>query len=76
MLSFEMARMWASGEQVPQRQSWVGELRSQGATITVTLMLYGEAALTVACRHLLSELDWCGRPPGRSRRGRSYRSPS
>jgi hypothetical protein len=31
-------------------------LRSQGATITVTLMLYGEAALTVACRHHLSEL--------------------
>ena len=56
MLSFEMARMWAPGEQVPQRQSWVGELRSQGATITVTVMLYGEAVLTVACRHLLSEL--------------------
>jgi hypothetical protein len=56
MLSFEMARMWAPGEQAPQRQSWVGELRSQGATITVTLMLYGEAALTVACRHHLSEL--------------------
>ena len=36
-------------EWLPQMQSWVGKLRSRGAT--VTLMFYGEAALTVVCSH-------------------------
>jgi hypothetical protein len=48
--------MGTAAERLPQRQSWVGELRSRGMIITVTLTLYGEAGLTVACTHLLSEL--------------------
>jgi hypothetical protein len=56
MLSFGIARMYAAAERLPQRQSWVGQLRSRGMIITVTLTLYGEAGLTVACTHLLSEL--------------------
>ena len=56
MLSFGSARMGAATEQLPRRQSWVGELRSRGAILTVTVTLYGEAGLAVACKHLLSEL--------------------
>jgi hypothetical protein len=56
MLSFGIAKMFVPAERLPQKQSWVGELRSRGMIITVTLMLYGEAGLTVACTHLLSEL--------------------
>ena len=48
--------MGAAAQWLPGRQSWVGELESRGLIITVTLMLHGEAGLTVACRHLLSEL--------------------
>ena len=48
--------MGAAAEWLPQKQSWVGELRSRGMIITVTLTLFGEAGLTVACNHLLSEL--------------------
>jgi hypothetical protein len=47
--------MGAVAEGLPQRQSWVGEVKYLGAILTVTLMLYGEAALAVTCRHLLSE---------------------
>ena len=56
MFSFGRVSMGAAAQWLPGRQSWVGELRSRGMIITVTLMLYGEAGLTVACRHLLSEL--------------------
>jgi hypothetical protein len=56
MLSFGIAKMFVPAERLPQKQSWVGELRSRGALITVTLVLYGEAALTVVSSHLLSEL--------------------
>ena len=57
MLSFGIARMMgAAAEGLSQRKWWVGELKSRGAILTVTLMLFGEAALTVTCRHLLSEL--------------------
>ena len=38
-------------EWLPQMQSWVGKLRSRGAILTLTLMFYGEAALTVVCSH-------------------------
>jgi hypothetical protein len=48
--------MGAVAEGLPQRQSWVGELRSRGAILTVTLILYGEAVLTVACSHFQPEL--------------------
>jgi hypothetical protein len=48
--------MGPGAEGLPRRQSWVGELRSRGMIINVTLTIYGEAALVVACRHLLSEL--------------------
>ena len=55
VLSFGIARMeWAAGE-LPRMQSWVGEIRSGGTLLTVTLMLYGEAALAVTCSHLPSE---------------------
>jgi hypothetical protein len=57
VFSFGSASMAAAAQWLPRRQSWVGELRSRGMIITVTLMLYGEGGLTVACRHLLSELD-------------------
>jgi hypothetical protein len=30
-------------------QCWVGKVRSDRAAVTVTLMLYGEAALSVVC---------------------------
>jgi hypothetical protein len=52
VFSFGIARMGAAAERLPQRQSWVGELRSRGAIITVTLMLYGEAVLTGVCTSL------------------------
>ena len=55
MRSFGIARMGVNPEWLPQRQSWVGEVRFDSAICTVTLMLYGEAALTVACTHLLPE---------------------
>ena len=55
MLSFGMARMEAASERLPRMQSWVGEVRSGGAVLTVTVVLYGEAALTVTCSHLTSE---------------------
>ena len=41
------------GPLVSRMQSWVGEMRSDNAICAVTLMLYGEAALTVVCTHLL-----------------------
>jgi hypothetical protein len=56
VISFGSARIGAAAEGLPKMQSWVGEIRSGGAILTVTLMLYGEAGLTVACRHLQSEL--------------------
>jgi hypothetical protein len=42
-------------ERLSQRQSWVGELKSPGMIITVTLVLYGEAAVSLACNFLMSE---------------------
>jgi hypothetical protein len=39
------------GPLVPRMQSWVGEVRFDHAICAVTLMLYGEAALTVVCSH-------------------------
>jgi hypothetical protein len=48
--------MGAAAEGLPRMQSWVGELRSRNGLITVTVVLYGGAGLTVTCRHLLSEL--------------------
>ena len=56
MLSFGIARMEVAAERLPRMQSCVVEIRSEGTVLTVTLMLYGEAALAVNCRHLLSEL--------------------
>ena len=53
MSSFGVAQIGVNPEGLPQRQSWVGEVRFDSAVCTVTLMLYGEAALTVACTHLL-----------------------
>ena len=55
MSSFGIAQIGVDPQRLPQRQSWVGEVRSDSAVCTVTLMLYGEAALTVACTHLLPE---------------------
>ena len=40
------------GPLVPRMQSWVGEVRSDNAICAVTLMLYGEAALSVVCTFL------------------------
>jgi len=48
--------MEVAAERLPRIQSCVVEIRSEGTVLTVTLMLYGEAALAVNCRHLLSEL--------------------
>jgi hypothetical protein len=57
VISFGSARMMgAAAEGLPRMQSWVGELRSRNGLITVTVVLYGGAGLTVTCRHLLSEL--------------------
>jgi hypothetical protein len=41
---------------LPRRQSWVGEVMSGAAIFTVTLMLYGEAALSVVCAGPTSDL--------------------
>jgi hypothetical protein len=54
--SFGIVRMWGATERLPQRQSWV-EVRHRGALIRATLTLHGEAVLTVACTHLLPELE-------------------
>jgi len=57
VLSFGITKMMgAAAEELAQKQWWVGKIKSRGALLTVTLMLFGEAALTVTCRHLLSEL--------------------
>jgi hypothetical protein len=57
VLSFGITKMMgAAAEGLSQRQWWIGEVKSRGALLTVKLMLFGEAALTVTCRHLLSEL--------------------
>lgn len=56
VLSYEIVRMWGTAEKLPVRQSWVGELRSRNGLISMTVVLYGVAGLTVICRHLLSEL--------------------
>ena len=47
--------MEVAAERLPRMQSCVVEIRSEGTVLTVTLMLYGEAALTVTCSHLTSE---------------------
>jgi hypothetical protein len=78
MSSFGIAQIGVDPERLPQRQSWVGEVRSESAICTVTLMLHGEAALTVACTHLLPKtcLAWAapGRPSiARRNAGRSKR---
>jgi hypothetical protein len=52
VLSVGIARMAAMSERLPRMQWWVGEVRSGSAVFTVTLMLYGDAALTVV------SLDW------------------
>ena len=52
MLRVGIARMAAMSERLPRMQWWVGEVRSGSAVFTVTLMLYGDAALTVV------SLDW------------------
>jgi len=56
MSSFGIAQIGVDPQRLPQRQSWVGEVRSDSAVCTVTLMLYGEAALTwlahISCRKL------------------------
>jgi hypothetical protein len=54
--SFRIARMGVDQEPLPQRQFWVGKLTYRGALLTVTLTLFGEAALSVVCTHLLPEL--------------------
>jgi hypothetical protein len=64
MSSFGIAQIGVNPEWLPQRQSWVGEVRSDGPALTVTLMLYGEAALTVACTHLLPETCLAWAAPG------------
>jgi hypothetical protein len=47
-LNIEIARMCALTEPLPRAQFWVGQgLWSDGAAFIVTLMLYGEAALSV-----------------------------
>ena len=56
MFSFGIVRIGVASDWLPQRQSWVGKLKSRNGLLTVTVMLYGGAALTVACQHLLSEL--------------------
>jgi hypothetical protein len=48
--------MGVDQEPLPQRQFWVGKLTYRGALLTVTLTLFGEAALSVVCTHLLPEL--------------------
>jgi hypothetical protein len=51
VVRFGIVRMSVDPEWLPQMQSWVGKLRSRGAILTLTLMFYGEAALTVVCSH-------------------------
>jgi hypothetical protein len=56
MVSFGSASVGTTAEQLPHLHWWVGKMSSGGIKLIVTLMLYGEAALVVTCRHLLSEL--------------------
>ena len=51
VLSVGIAKIEVAAERLPRMQSWVGEIRSGRTVLTVTLMLYGEAALAVTCRH-------------------------
>jgi hypothetical protein len=60
VLSFGIAKMGVAAEGLP-RQWWVGEVKYLGAIHTVTLKVYGEAALVVTCPRLLSELGQLGR---------------
>jgi hypothetical protein len=64
MSSFGIAQIGVDPERLPQRQSWVGEVRSDSGICTVTLMLHGEAALTVACTHILPKTCLAWAPPG------------
>jgi hypothetical protein len=56
VFSFGIVRIGVASDWLPQRQSWVGKLKSRNGLLAITVMLYGGAAITVACRHLLSEL--------------------
>ena len=56
MVSFGSATIGATAEQLPPMHWWVGKMGSRGNALIVTLMLYGEAALVVTCRDLLSGL--------------------
>jgi hypothetical protein len=56
VVSFGIVRLSPDTKWLPQRQFWVGKLRSRGAILTVSLMFYGEAALTVVCSYPLPEL--------------------
>ena len=51
MVGFGMVSR-AAALRLPRMQSWVGEVRSDNAICAVTLMLYGEAALSVVCTFL------------------------
>ena len=63
VFSFGIARMGTPAEGLPQRRLWFGEIRLRGALITVTFILYGEAALAVTCCAELGQLG-----PRRNRR--------
>ena len=56
MVSFGSATIGATAEQLPPMHWWVGKMSSGGVKLILTIMLYGEAALVVTCRDLLSGL--------------------
>src|SRR5262249_39304510 len=51
VLSFGIARIEATEGRLPRMQSWGGQVGSWGVILTVSVMVYGEAALAVTCRH-------------------------
>ena len=56
MVSFGSASVGTIAKQLPHMHWWVGKMSSRGIKLILTIMLYGEAALVVTCRDLLSGL--------------------
>ena len=73
MRSFGIARMGVQPAWLPRRQSWVGKLKPRNGLVTVTVVLFGGAGLTVTCRHLLSETRVA--PGGRAHQNHPPSSP-
>jgi len=64
-LDIEIARLYELSDPLPRVQSWVGEVRYSNAAIIVTLVLYGEAMLSVVRSEFPSATLHIGNSPSR-----------